>query len=119
MAEYRRIGFKIALDDFGTGYSGLSRLADLKPDIIKLDRGLVENCDENKMRLSILSSMIALGTELDIKVVIEGVERIGELNALRGVGARFIQGFYFARPIFEGVARDSEIAWPEPARAAA
>jgi EAL domain-containing protein (putative c-di-GMP-specific phosphodiesterase class I) len=112
MAEYRRNGFRIALDDFGTGYSGLSRLADLKPDIIKLDRVLIQDCDINKTRLTIVASMIALAAELGIKVVAEGAERIGEVDALRSVGVRFIQGFYFSRPIFEGVARDSDIPWP-------
>lgn len=42
--EYRRQGFKIALDDFATGYSGLARLANIKPDIIKLDRVLTKDC---------------------------------------------------------------------------
>jgi EAL domain-containing protein (putative c-di-GMP-specific phosphodiesterase class I) len=118
ITEYRRHGFKIALDDFGTGYSGLARLTDLQPDIIKLDRALIENCDQNKMRLSVVRSMISLGTELGIKVVAEGVERLEEVNALRSVGVRFIQGFYFARPVFEGVARDNDINWPVFAGAA-
>jgi EAL domain-containing protein (putative c-di-GMP-specific phosphodiesterase class I) len=117
MAEYRRHGFTIALDDFGTGYSGLSRLADLKPDIIKLDRALVQNCDVDKTRLTIVASMIALGAELGVKVVAEGAERIEEVEALRSAGVRFIQGFYFCRPIFEGIARDTDICWPAPALA--
>jgi EAL domain-containing protein (putative c-di-GMP-specific phosphodiesterase class I) len=45
-----------------------------------------------------------LGTEIGIKVVAEGVERRGEADALRAVGLRFMQGFYFARPVFEGSA---------------
>ena len=46
-----------------------------------------------------------------MKVVIEGVEHASEVEALRSAGARFIQGFYFSKPLFEGVARDSDIAW--------
>jgi len=110
IGEYRRQGFKIALDDFATGYSGLARLAALKPDIVKLDRALVQGCDTDRTRLAIIASMIALGAQIGIKVVIEGVERKCEVNALRSVGARFIQGFYFAKPSFEGLCRD-EIAF--------
>ena len=111
ITEYRKHGFKIALDDFATGYSGLSRLAQLKPDIIKVDRVLVQDCDKDRTRLAIIASLIALGAEIGVKVVIEGVEHASEVEALRSAGARFIQGFYFSKPLFEGVARDSDIAW--------
>jgi EAL domain-containing protein (putative c-di-GMP-specific phosphodiesterase class I) len=110
--EYRKHGFKIALDDFATGYSGLARLADLKPDIIKLDRALVKDCDSDRMRLAIVASLVALGAEIDIKVVAEGVETIGEVEALRATGMRFMQGYYFSKPVFEGVARMPDIQWP-------
>lgn len=106
VTEYRRCGFKIALDDFSTGYSGLSRLAELKPDIIKLDRVLVQDCDQDQTRLAIVASMIALGAAIGTKVVLEGIERRGEVEALRSVGGRFMQGFYFARPLFEGIVQD-------------
>lgn len=102
--EYRRRGFQIALDDFSTGYSGLARLADLRPDIIKLDRALIQDCDRDRVRLAIVASMVALGVQVGIKVVAEGVERRGEMQALRDAGVRFMQGFYFARPVFEGLA---------------
>jgi EAL domain-containing protein (putative c-di-GMP-specific phosphodiesterase class I) len=107
--EYREQGFKVALDDFGTGYSGLARLADLRPDIVKLDRAVVQNCDKDAVRLAIAANMITLGAATGIKVVIEGVERAGELKALRSIGARFIQGFYFGRPLLEGIASDDDI----------
>lgn len=100
--EYRRQGFRIALDDFATGYSGLSRLADLKPDIVKLDRALVRDCDQDRTRLSIVASMVTLAADLGIKLVVEGVERAAEAAALRSAGARYMQGFYFAKPAFEG-----------------
>ena len=109
--EYRRHSFQIALDDFGTCYSGLVRLADLRPDIIKLDRALIKDCDQNRTLLRIVGSMISLGAELGIKVVAEGVERRAEVDALRSVGVRFMQGFYFAKPIFQGVASGDAIPW--------
>jgi EAL domain-containing protein (putative c-di-GMP-specific phosphodiesterase class I) len=109
IGEYHRQGFKVALDDFATAYSGLSRLAELRPDIVKLDRALVRDCDQSHVKLAIIASMIALGAAIGIKVVLEGVEREGELDALRSVGARFVQGYYFARPQFEALSRDGDV----------
>jgi EAL domain-containing protein (putative c-di-GMP-specific phosphodiesterase class I) len=107
--EYRKMGFRVALDDFGTGHSGLARLASLQPDIIKVDRCLVQDCDENRVRLAIVASIIALGAQIGVKVVVEGVERLGEVEALRGVGARFMQGFYFAAPAFEALVGEAAV----------
>ena len=116
VSEYRRHGFRIALDDFATGHSGLARLAELRPDTIKVDRLLVKDCDQDHYRLAIVAGLLRTGIELGIKVVLEGVERSGEVEALRSVGARFIQGFHFARPLFEGIAGDADIRWPDPVR---
>jgi EAL domain-containing protein (putative c-di-GMP-specific phosphodiesterase class I) len=111
IAEYRAQGFMIAMDDFATGYSGLLRLADLKPDIIKLDRALIANCDFDKTRLSIIANIISLAAELSIKVVVEGVERSEEVTSLREIGVRFFQGYFFAKPAFErGILRE-DISW--------
>jgi EAL domain-containing protein (putative c-di-GMP-specific phosphodiesterase class I) len=109
---YRSHGFQVALDDFGTGYSGLVRLADLRPDIIKLDRALIADCDTDKVRLAIVASLTALGATIGIKIVAEGVERLAEVDALRETGVRFMQGFYFAKPTLEGITRTETIAWP-------
>jgi EAL domain-containing protein (putative c-di-GMP-specific phosphodiesterase class I) len=111
ITEYRKHGFKIALDDFGTGYSGLARLAELRPDIVKVDRLLVQDCDLNSTKLAIVAGIIAIGSAIDVKIVLEGVERAGEVEALRSVGARFVQGFYFAKPQFEAIVRDGDIRW--------
>jgi len=112
--EYRKMGFRVALDDFGTSHSGLARLAALRPDIIKVDRALIQDCDHDRFRLAIVASVIAFGAQTGVKVVVEGVERLGEVEALRGVGARFMQGFYFARPAFEALTGEAEINGLKP-----
>ena len=109
IGEYRRHGFEIALDDFATGYSGLSRLASLRPDVVKLDRVMVQDCDKDGTRLAIVAAVLALGREIGVRVVLEGVERQGELEALVAVGGRFMQGFYFARPAFEAVVAEDAV----------
>jgi EAL domain-containing protein (putative c-di-GMP-specific phosphodiesterase class I) len=110
--EYRNHGFKIALDDFGTGYSGLARLVDLMPDSIKLDRALLRDCDQNPKRLAVVAGIISLTAQIGVAVVGEGIEREGEFRALQSVGLRFMQGYYFAKPKFEALVTDREIAWP-------
>jgi EAL domain-containing protein (putative c-di-GMP-specific phosphodiesterase class I) len=110
--SYRRMGFRVALDDFGSGYSGLARLADLRPDIIKIDRVVVAGCHQDATRRAILANILNLGRDIGIDVVLEGVERMEEVEALRAIGGRFMQGFYFGRPAFEAMVADSEICWP-------
>ncbi len=111
IAEYRRHGFKVALDDFSNGYSGLSRMAELKPDIVKIDRVLIQDCDRHPMRMAIIAGMIAVCRNTDIKLVMEGVETEAEVAALLEAGARYMQGFYFARPSFEALEGADAINW--------
>lgn len=113
--EYKRHGFQVALDDFATGYSGLSRLAALRPDIVKLDRVMIENVDRDPLRRAILAAMVGLCREIGVKLVIEGVETAEEVEALRAIGVRFMQGFFFAKPAFEALPGLDSIRWPLPA----
>jgi EAL domain-containing protein (putative c-di-GMP-specific phosphodiesterase class I) len=116
IAEYRRHGFKVALDDFGAGFSGLARLAELTPDVLKLDRFFVMGCDADRTRLAIVKSTVSLCRDLRIMLVIEGAETEGEVAALRSVGARYMQGYYFARPAFQTFVRPDDINWAAPGK---
>jgi diguanylate cyclase (GGDEF)-like protein len=109
IAEYRRRGFKVALDDFASGYSGPARLVELRPDIIKFDRVLVRDCDRDQTKIAILAGLVRIATEIGVKVVAEGVERVGEALALQDAGVRFMQGFYFALPELGRFADDETI----------
>jgi hypothetical protein len=111
IAEYRRHGFKVALDDFATAFSGLSRLVELKPDIVKLDRVLIDGIDTDRHKRVVVAGMCAIARELGIKLVAEGFERAEEIAAARDAGVRFMQGFYFARPAFERVLDDAAVNW--------
>ncbi|MEO0035707.1 MAG: blue-light sensing protein using [Pseudomonadota bacterium] len=112
ITEYRARGFAVALDDFGAGACGLNLLANIRPDIVKLDIGLVRGCDQDPTRQVILRAMTGACRELGIGVVAEGVERPEELALLRGLGVRYVQGFLFARPALETLASDGDIAYP-------
>jgi EAL domain-containing protein (putative c-di-GMP-specific phosphodiesterase class I) len=109
--EYRRIGFKIAMDDFGSGFSSLARFAELKPEVVKLDRAVVQNCDQDETRRAIVTHVVRLCRELNVKLVVEGVETKTEVLALQLAGARFMQGYYFARPAFEAAVSVETIQW--------
>lgn len=112
LREYRRIGFLTAIDDFGAGFAGLNLLADFQPDIVKLDMALVRGIDQNKPRLAIVAGVAAMCRELGIRVIAEGIETGEEMRCLRDLGIHLMQGYWFARPLFEQACAPEAIAWP-------
>lgn len=102
--EYRKLGIGVAIDDFGAGHSGLNLLAEVEPDLVKLDRFLVTDIDSNKRKQAIVSALMQLCRDLDIRVICEGIEQEAEYRALLDIGVTLFQGYYFARPSFEGLA---------------
>ena len=104
LREYQRCGFKTAIDDFGAGYAGLALLADFQPDLIKLDMGLIRNLDTDRNRRTIVGNLVRMCEEMHIQVIGEGVETVGERDALRDTGIYLMQGYLFARPAFQAMA---------------
>lgn len=98
---YRANRFRTALDDFGAGYAGLTLLAEFQPDIVKLDLGLVRGITDRSARQVVVAGLVDICKKLGIDMVAEGVETRQELDALVSVGARYFQGYLFARPGFE------------------
>lgn len=111
-SEYRHIGFRIAIDDFGSGYAGLKWLADLRPDIVKLDMDLVRDVDKDRGRRAIIMGLVRICEDLGVELIAEGVETREELDALREAGIDLVQGFLLARPTL-GVA--AQVEWPQNA----
>ena len=101
MAEYKAHGLRVAIDDFGAGHSGLSLLSKFQPDMIKIDRELVECIDERPTSQRIVRSIVEVCEDLGIVVIAEGIEREEEMRALCDLKIFRMQGFYFARPGFE------------------
>lgn len=94
----RERGMRVSLDDFGTGYSSLSYLHRLPVDTLKLDRSFVLQLDSNEAGRRIVAAVIRLAHELDMDVITEGLETKEQIQALRGLGADYGQGYYFGRP---------------------
>lgn len=101
--EYRRLGLRIAIDDFGAGYAGLALLAEFQPDVVKIDRALIDGIDRNDAARSIVGAMVHVCESLHITVIAEGVEQGLESLVLVDLGVRYMQGFFFARPAFEAL----------------
>lgn len=100
LREIRGKGVHVAIDDLGAGYSNLKYIADLEPDVVKLDRSLVANVHREKRLQMLVRHMVRLCDDLGAMVVAEGVENGDELAAVIDCGAHLGQGYYFAKPSF-------------------
>ncbi|MEP6659790.1 MAG: EAL domain-containing protein [Acidimicrobiales bacterium] len=94
----RALGVSVAIDDFGTGYTSLAHLQQLPIDNIKIDRSFINHLDDRRGR-SLVRMITDLGHAIDLKIVAEGVETAEQLDLLKAMGADFLQGFLFSRPL--------------------
>lgn len=100
---YQSQGFRVALDDVGSGYSSLNMLIKLHPDIIKVDRGIIDHIDTNDINQSVFKAIAQIAKENNITLLAEGIERVEELEFCKANGANLAQGYYFAKPSAEPV----------------
>jgi EAL domain-containing protein (putative c-di-GMP-specific phosphodiesterase class I)/ActR/RegA family two-component response regulator len=98
VAKLRGLGYRIALDDLGAGYAGLTSFAHLEPDIVKIDRSLVENIGSDRTKQKLLGSLAQLCGQLDMQVICEGIETREERDMLLTLDCDLLQGYLFARP---------------------
>ena len=98
IARLRRMGYRIAIDDLGAGYAGLTSFAQLEPEVVKLDMSLVRDVHEQPTKQTLVRTMIAMCSELGMKVVAEGIETPAERATIVDSGCDLLQGFLFAKP---------------------
>lgn len=97
-AALKALGVRLALDDFGTGYSSLSYLRTAPFDKVKVDKSFVDSCtgkDQNSAK--IIAAIIGLSDAIGMETTVEGVEAFDQLDLVCSKGARFVQGWIFAK----------------------
>ncbi len=99
LLDIKALGVRLALDDFGTGYSALSSIRALPFDIIKIDKDFVKDIAEDKYSQAVVRSMVDMGNSIGAEICIEGIETESQFKALEGMGVRYIQGYYYCRPV--------------------
>jgi EAL domain-containing protein (putative c-di-GMP-specific phosphodiesterase class I) len=88
----------VFMDDFGTGYSGLSQIAHLPLDALKIDRAFVAGMANSAEHMAVVSAIINIARALGILVVAEGVETEDQAERLKTLGCDEAQGYLFGRP---------------------
>lgn len=111
LAHYREAGFRVALDDVGAGYNSLNLLAAIKPDFVKVDRGLMQGIEQDRYKAHVAAKLLELSQDLGVRSVVEGIETESQWLWARDHGANFAQGFYFGKPAPEPRGNDDQ---PEP-----
>jgi len=101
LSSLRAAGVRIAIDDFGTGYSSLAYLTTLPIDAIKIDRAMVADIVGGQRDRIVVKAMITMARELGLKVVVEGVESMAQLQILAEWGCDLYQGFLGAGALNE------------------
>lgn len=107
LRTYREIGFKTAIDDFGAAYAGFALLTQFQPDLVKIDMALIRDIDTDAVKRKVVKHIVRMLYDLEIEVICEGVETMGEVEALRDLGVSLIQGYAIARPSFRALAEPS------------
>jgi EAL domain-containing protein (putative c-di-GMP-specific phosphodiesterase class I) len=108
LARYRREGMRVALDDLGAGHTSLLYLEALRPDLVKLDRGLIRGIHDHDPRAALVGALIRYAHDLGVQVVAEGIETERELRQCVRLGADAGQGYLLGRPEPEPDARQTE-----------
>jgi EAL domain-containing protein (putative c-di-GMP-specific phosphodiesterase class I) len=99
LTQLRAAGLHVFVDDFGTGYSGLSQIAHLPLDALKIDRAFVAGMTGSTEHMAIVSAIVNLAKALKIFVVAEGVETEEQALQLHQLGCDEAQGYLFSRPL--------------------
>ncbi|MFI5013732.1 MAG: PAS-domain containing protein [Hyphomicrobiales bacterium] len=106
LRDLKALGVSISMDDFGTGYSSLSYLRKFPFDKIKIDQSFVHGLSGEDESLAIVRAVTGLGRSLGMVTTAEGVETLGQVEALRAEGCTEMQGYYFSPPVPTGQIRE-------------
>ncbi len=114
ISEIHQLGARISIDDFGAGFSSLAYLRTTVADEIKIDRSLVEEIETSDTSRFLLDAVLDIARNLELDVVVEGVETQRQVDIVRGLGATSIQGFFYGEPVPANVALARALAEHTP-----
>ena len=95
----RSLGVKVALDDFGTGYTSLSYLYKMPVNLLKIDKTLIDDIENDAKSRLFVNAVISMGHLMNCEVISEGVENTNQVSILESQNCDFIQGFVWSKPL--------------------
>ena len=97
--KLKEIGFRLALDDFGSGYSSIQLIYMLPIDVVKFDKSIIDEIDENPLEREIMKEILEITKRHNISIIWEGVEQVEQKEYIKEMGGRYIQGYLYGKPI--------------------
>ena len=95
----KALGVTVAIDDFGTGYSSLAHLKRFSLDVLKIDRYFVKDLQQSPLNSALIGTIVTLSKGLHLDAIAEGVEDAHQLEQLRRLGCRIVQGYLVSPPV--------------------
>ena len=96
----REYGFTVMMDDFGSGYSSLNMLKSVPVDVLKLDMRFLHFEEQDRERgISIVESVVEMSRQIGLPIIVEGIETMQQVEFLAKMGCRYVQGFYYFKPM--------------------
>lgn len=99
MNQLKEFNMNLSIDDFGSGYSSLNLLRDIPFDVLKIDRGFLDESSQSESGKWILQKIVEMAEGLNLSVICEGVETQEQVDMLLGIGCRYAQGYLYSKPI--------------------
>jgi diguanylate cyclase (GGDEF)-like protein len=117
LQDLRARGARIAVDDAGVGYAGFAQLVRVRPDVVKLDRSLVESVNVQPTKAAVIKAFVGFAQDTGALICAEGIETAGELRVVRLLGSATGQGFLLGRPDVDWMPAEPAVQLPAPPRA--
>ncbi|MBI9078134.1 MAG: EAL and GGDEF domain-containing protein [Pseudodesulfovibrio sp.] len=96
--HYRSQGFQIAVDDAGAGYAGLTMIAELQPEYIKLDKLLIDDVHKDPVKRALVETTVTFADKIGSQIIAEGIETKAQAICLKNIGVHYGQGYFIAKP---------------------
>jgi diguanylate cyclase (GGDEF)-like protein len=114
LQDLRARGARIAVDDAGVGYAGFAQLVRVRPDVVKLDRSLVESVNVQPTKAAVIKAFVGFAQDTGALICAEGIETAGELRVVRLLGSATGQGFLLGRPAVDWAPAEPAVQLPAP-----